>query len=142
RKVPDLEGSDRPAASWELRKVKTTAFPSGSSPTFTEKRTPRTSENTPNHEATMDAAFSVLLSGRSANTTGSIQGRCPAGSKNGSGNRAKSFASGSFVPARLRTLVGSIVIQGAPALEQSAQLPAIFTDSVLSLINRSVGRTI
>jgi len=90
----------------------TTALPSGRPPTRTGNRTPRTSENTPNHEATTAAAWSDVRSGPFENTTGSCHARCPVGSTNGIGSSDRSFGSGSFEPAMASVLLASIAIAG------------------------------
>src|SRR5438093_12998594 len=85
---PGRGGSDKVAASAELRSAMTTAFPPGSSPTVTGNRTPRKSEKMPNHEATTDPASRASMSGRPEKTTGALQECGAAQAKNGTGTKA------------------------------------------------------
>src|SRR5215471_13717941 len=116
---PARDGRGRPDASREPRNAKTTALPSGSSPTLIGNRTPRKSEKTPNQEHTAEAASRVFGSGESPKTTGRRHGPWPAGSKNGIGRRARSLGKASFVPAKSIRLCASIVIHAAAALVQA-----------------------
>src|SRR5690348_6578561 len=140
--APGRGGSDKLAASSELRSAKTMAFPVGNSPTVTGNRTPRKSEKTPNHDATTDAASKASMPGRPEKTTGKLQECCPAESKNGTGSKARSFANAKRVPLRLSTLLGLMVIQGAALCGQAAQRPCSGRVSVLSLVSKSVGNGI
>ena len=118
-----LPGRASLAASSEPRSAKTIALPLGKSLTVTGNRTPRKSEKMPNQDDTMDAAFSTLKPGWSENTTGRVQERWPAESKNGTGNNAKSLGRDNRVPLRASSLIGLMVTHGARALLQPAQLP-------------------
>src|SRR5437773_6868995 len=119
--------------------MNTTALPSGRLPTVTGKRTPRKSEKIPNHDATMDAASSESMLGRSAKTTGKLQECCPAESKKGTGSRARSLANGRRVPLRLSSLAALIVTHGVRLCMQALQAPCSWRVKVLLLVSRSVG---
>src|SRR6266700_2740343 len=98
RTAPGREGSVNFDASSEPRSASTTALPFGKSPTVTGNRTPRKSEKMPNHEVTMEAAFSASNPGRSEKTTGKFQECWLAESKNGTGSKARSLGRGNRVP--------------------------------------------
>src|SRR6516225_2252393 len=99
------------------------AFPLGNSPTLTGKPIPRTSEGTPNHEATSAAPCKVVLSGESPKTTGSVHDRDPDGSKKGSGSNERSFASGNLVPLITTVLCGFSITHAARLVAQDAHVP-------------------
>ena len=90
-------GSDRLAASAEPRLAhqgvahRQTSDDDGESDAAT-------SENIPNQDAIIAAAWSVVVSGTSEKATGTMDERCPIGSRKGTGSSDRSFASGSRDP--------------------------------------------
>src|SRR5439155_25892297 len=135
---PGCDGSDRVRESSDSPSTNTTALPCGSSPTVTGNRTPRTSEYTPNQEATAHPACNDVKSGGLEKTTGRLQDRWLAGSKKGTGSSERSFLRGNLVPLRLSLLLGFIVIHGVLAWPQAAQLPTNCTEGVLSAVGTGV----